>query len=342
MKNTIKNIALITTIFAFGAQFSLATLTTDLQVGSRGVDVTTLQNFLKGKGFFTVEATGYFGAVTKSAVEAYQSSRGISSVGRVGPLTRNQINMEMSTVVLTPPTPSTSGSLDGNSYVLSLHNNTPTESKMTLNFEQGRLGAKICNSMGGEYYVDQNNKLIADKVFSTMMYCFGQAGEIEDMFTIGLNAGLTITARTADTLILTSPKGDTFVFVSEKETTNTPTLPSTPVVADIAHLGTLRLVGYKGEHVAPTANSGAYTLVAKNGVLSLSICNTINANYTFSNGIITAPFVISGSKFCNRDLDIENAFVIALKKGLTSSRVGDTVTLSSPDGISFEFKVAMN
>src|SRR5258708_2822611 len=39
--------------------------TRDLTVGSRGADVTALQNLLGSKGYLSVAATGYFGQLTK-------------------------------------------------------------------------------------------------------------------------------------------------------------------------------------------------------------------------------------------------------------------------------------
>jgi peptidoglycan hydrolase-like protein with peptidoglycan-binding domain len=67
---------------------------TNLTVGSRGADVTALQNWLIGKGFsIAAGATGYFGGQTKAAVAAYQKANGISpAVGYFGPLTRASVN----------------------------------------------------------------------------------------------------------------------------------------------------------------------------------------------------------------------------------------------------------
>lgn len=62
---------------------------TNLTIGSRGADVTALQNLLAAGGYFTVTPTGYFGPITRTAVMAYQSANSISPVsGYFGPLTR--------------------------------------------------------------------------------------------------------------------------------------------------------------------------------------------------------------------------------------------------------------
>ncbi len=56
-----------------------------------GNEVYILQDFLITKGFLKSEATGYFGAMTFSAVKAYQSSLGWTPTGYAGPLTRAEI-----------------------------------------------------------------------------------------------------------------------------------------------------------------------------------------------------------------------------------------------------------
>lgn len=78
----------------------------NLTVGARGADVTALQDRLTAEGVYTYGvSTGYFGGVTKAAVKAYQTAKGISPVsGYVGPLTRASLN---SSVAVNPGTPST-------------------------------------------------------------------------------------------------------------------------------------------------------------------------------------------------------------------------------------------
>ena len=66
---------------------SSVSFTRDLTVGSSGADVTALQNVLG-----VSPATGYFGSITKAAVQSYQASKGISTTGYVGPLTRAALN----------------------------------------------------------------------------------------------------------------------------------------------------------------------------------------------------------------------------------------------------------
>jgi len=72
---------------------SSTTFAKDLTVGSRGADVTALQNLLG-----VSPATGYFGALTKAAVIKYQLSKGITpAAGYFGAKTRAVVNGSSST-----------------------------------------------------------------------------------------------------------------------------------------------------------------------------------------------------------------------------------------------------
>lgn len=72
-------------------------LTRQLQLGMSGTDVSTLQTFLAQDKTIYPQGlvTGYFGSLTKSAVSNFQSRNGISTVGRVGPVTLVAINLQM-------------------------------------------------------------------------------------------------------------------------------------------------------------------------------------------------------------------------------------------------------
>ena len=62
------------------------------KLGISDSEVTELQKYLKNKGFFTASVTGYFGSVTKSAVQAYQKNHNLNQLGAVGPSTRELLN----------------------------------------------------------------------------------------------------------------------------------------------------------------------------------------------------------------------------------------------------------
>lgn len=67
--------------------------TRGLGLGSKGDDVTELQNRLIAGGFLTgTTATGYFGKLTHAAMKKFQEKNGLDQVGNVGPKTRALLN----------------------------------------------------------------------------------------------------------------------------------------------------------------------------------------------------------------------------------------------------------
>src|SRR3989344_763156 len=70
-----------------------STLARNLSQGTRGDDVRSLQEFLSAEGHLSANATGYFGPATAQAVAKWQTSEGVSSVGSVGPMSRERIKI---------------------------------------------------------------------------------------------------------------------------------------------------------------------------------------------------------------------------------------------------------
>ncbi len=89
----------VVSLLMFGLAFTAnaATLTRQLELGMRGDDVSSLQTFLAQDVTIYPQGlvTGYFGSLTKSAVSNFQARNGISTVGRVGPVTMAAINNQM-------------------------------------------------------------------------------------------------------------------------------------------------------------------------------------------------------------------------------------------------------
>ena len=72
--------------------------TRSLTVGSRGDDVTCLQNYLKTGGHLSVSATGYFGSLTKAAAASWQAANGVApAVGYFGSISRAKYDSLMAT-----------------------------------------------------------------------------------------------------------------------------------------------------------------------------------------------------------------------------------------------------
>lgn len=61
-----------------GGSMSSCSFSRDLTVGSKGDDVTCLQNALIAKGYLSASATGYFGSLTSAAVAKWQAAAGVT------------------------------------------------------------------------------------------------------------------------------------------------------------------------------------------------------------------------------------------------------------------------
>ncbi|MEK7575207.1 MAG: peptidoglycan-binding domain-containing protein [Patescibacteria group bacterium] len=96
-------LSLLLWMLAFPIAAKAQTVTTatlvssQLDVGARGAQVTALQNFLATDPKVYPEGlvTGYYGPATQAAVKNFQIGYGLSPVGRVGPATLNVINTIM-------------------------------------------------------------------------------------------------------------------------------------------------------------------------------------------------------------------------------------------------------
>lgn len=100
MMKKIQVLAVLTMVTAMPFLASAATITSYMQLGSRGADVTTLQTYLATDRTIYPQGlvTGYFGGLTKSAVSNFQERNGIDNTignGRVGPATLAVLNTKM-------------------------------------------------------------------------------------------------------------------------------------------------------------------------------------------------------------------------------------------------------
>jgi peptidoglycan hydrolase-like protein with peptidoglycan-binding domain len=84
-------------VFVATATTHADTLYRQLEVGSRGSDVASLQTFLASDITLYPQGlvTSYFGFLTKAAVSNFQSRNGLPAVGRVGPMTLPVLNLQM-------------------------------------------------------------------------------------------------------------------------------------------------------------------------------------------------------------------------------------------------------
>ncbi len=134
----------------------------NLQMGSKGDDVTALQIFLKTQGYFNHESTGYFGRITRAAVRAFQkNSMRITPTGIVGPKTRaaiaGYVHTEGETFSGTVNSVSTYCYSDGTCSVIVDGREVIT----TIGWKQGPVGSIKWNGISHQ---DDLNDLVGHKV----------------------------------------------------------------------------------------------------------------------------------------------------------------------------------
>ena len=158
MKKISSIILMLALAFAFVASTASADagfqFSKQLKLGSRGADVSALQTILVSKSLLTMPAgvaMGYYGSLTTSAVKAYQSLKGISTVGQVGPATRAALNAESTVVggVLTPGC--SAGALFNSATGAVCVNNTTTTPGCAAGAMFSATTGQVCstNSTGG-------------------------------------------------------------------------------------------------------------------------------------------------------------------------------------------------
>lgn len=89
--------AMVTALVSVGLStqvFAYTLISSQLDLGERNSDVTSLQGFFSDNSSIYPEGlvTGYFGGLTRSAVMRFQAQYGLDQVGRVGPMTKDKIN----------------------------------------------------------------------------------------------------------------------------------------------------------------------------------------------------------------------------------------------------------
>ena len=113
MKYPLKISALIAGVFfVFAPALAFASFDTNLQAGSRGGAVVSLQQFLISQNLLSPDsATGFFGKLTQKAIVAFQSKQSIvPASGLFGPLTRAKAN-SLATITASVPATTTANGL---------------------------------------------------------------------------------------------------------------------------------------------------------------------------------------------------------------------------------------
>lgn len=96
MKKIIQNsvLGLVVSLTLVSPAFAYTLLTSQLDFGDKGTNVTNLQTYLADNPSLYPEGlvTGYFGGLTFAGVKRFQAAHGFEQVGRVGPMTLAKIN----------------------------------------------------------------------------------------------------------------------------------------------------------------------------------------------------------------------------------------------------------
>lgn len=97
-------------MLALAAPALAATISTQMDIGTTGPDVSVLQQTLAADSSLYPQGlvTGYFGPLTSAAVARFQAQQGLPQVGRVGPLTLAKFNAVYGNGVSTNSAPSIS------------------------------------------------------------------------------------------------------------------------------------------------------------------------------------------------------------------------------------------
>ncbi len=142
--------------------FAYSPVTTQLDLGARGINVTNLQTFFADNAAIYPEGliTGYFGGLTGSAVKRFQATYGFDQVGRVGPITREKINSLIASGgwsvadISGPAFFNVNRTQNTNSATFTFNTNESTMAKVVFNtsplmFNEGDINSNGFGAIGG-------------------------------------------------------------------------------------------------------------------------------------------------------------------------------------------------
>lgn len=203
----------------------------NLTLGSKGADVTALQNVLISGGFLKISApTAYFGPLTKTAVIAWQAANGISPTsGYVGPLSRAKLNAAVVTTGGTQTGGGVTVPVSGGAISVGLASDNPLAASvavgtnelvpvLNLNFSAGSSNATVTGfnvvRSGLSSDQDLNNVYLMDgsKVIATNMSVSNGVVNFSNpmgLFTVNANSSKKITVAVS---LVSTAAGHTLAF----------------------------------------------------------------------------------------------------------------------------------
>jgi len=254
------------------------TFNNNLTVGSKGADVTALQQFLK-----ISPTTGYFGPKTRDALAAFQKENGIApAVGYFGPATRKAVNAIVSSA--SPVVNNgNQGPVVSGSYTVSVANDTPAPATFPagasqvaftkLNFTAGatdlvvtsmnvsRGGFSSDNDINNVYLMDGSTVLASNIGLANGKAMFQMSN---GLFTVKAGTTKTITVAADINASNTSTHSFSFGIASASD-----------IVANAAVAGTYPIGGY-----ALTAGTVSNPALATLTINNVATGGTVNAGQT--------------------------------------------------------------
>lgn len=215
-----------------GASTSGYTFSTNLTLGSKGADVTALQNVLISGGFLKVAApTAFFGPMTKTALAAWQSANGVSpAAGYFGAITRAKMNSMSGTASTGTSTGGTVIPVSGGAVSVGLASDNPVAQSvmignsqivpvLSLNFSAGssnvtvtglnvvRAGLSSDQELNNVYLLDGSKVIATNLSISNGVVGFSNAS---GLFSVNMNSTKKITV--AVSIVTGTASGHTYQF----------------------------------------------------------------------------------------------------------------------------------
>jgi heat shock protein HslJ len=215
--------------------------------------------------------------------------------------------------------------LQGKNFVLASYNGIKPNSALrgadyTLHFGDGKISAKMCNSISGAYTL-KNDRIEEDGAWmSTLIGCGGvgrEQAEIESLFNSMMRKGVQVTLSGKE---LTLQEGSNRLVFEEQNTTS--------VSQQDLQSKSYNLVSLNGK-----TPSSRHSLQFKDGRLSMKVCNVLGGEFTLENNILRQKGPWSRTKVGCQDGEFEEAFLSMLSSGAQVALSGKDLTLREGENV---------
>ena len=328
----------------------------NLTLGSKGADVTALQNVLISGGFLKISApTAYFGPLTKTAVIAWQAANGISPTsGYVGPLSRAKLNAAVVSVPGTIPVqagaPMSVSIATDNPGVQSVASGAVNAAVLKLNFSAGsspvtisgltltRSGLSQDSDLNNVYLYDGGTRLATNLGFNNGKINFSNSA---GLFTIPANSTKTITVSVDVASGATAGRIIVLGLASASDITGATFSGAFPIngnnftVAAVSNLATLSITGFSSSTVSVNAGQtnylvGQFTLQASNNPAKITSLRFTNVGSVSSQYLQNIKLMQGATQLAATVSALDNSNVVSfdLSRAPLMLTSGQSVVLS--------------